>query len=495
MTKHIGRYRRAIAFTLLPMLAVLGGAAQAAEQDEPYAPEEPAAPPPPKAEPQSPPPVTAHEAPATSAPYIEHTGPETFPGRSRGLYGGSLWLEPTFHGLQWPRNTRTGLGVSGQLWLDSGYEMIKRDLPAAPNSTMYFQQGRGVLRVTPAYVNGNFFIQGQAELVGNLCQTGNVANQVCNAGTFSTDDLWVRFGQWDRWDVKVGRFQAWEIYHLGMGLDSYTFERMGAHMVGSDWPATTNPRFEVPGPYGVSYLRERPTDGLAVGYGAVHAYINESLRVELLGKLGTDKLAKGDPSEDVPATYRGGRLAAIFDIGWFKLKAGGEYQTRTPTTQVVDVQTAQKKDPVEELVQWGAGGSAQFVIDPIVEFGLSGAYGTQSYTDATGNAFDSADTLVKSYKTMSVGGFANLRVADDWLVGAGAHWTTLEDDYRATDSQANDYSAHLQCFVAVQYLLARQLYIKAVGAYANAKLQPSDINSPIWNNAMYSGRIRLMYLY
>lgn len=144
----------------------------------------------------------------------------------RGLYGGSLWLEPSFHGLQWPQNARTGVGISGTFWTDTGYEMIKRDFPSLPNSGMYFQQGRGQLRVTPAYVHGRFFIQGQVELVGNLCQTANVTNVVCNAGTFTTDDLWIRVGEWNRWDLKLGRFEAWEVYHLGMGMDPYTFERL-----------------------------------------------------------------------------------------------------------------------------------------------------------------------------------------------------------------------------------------------------------------------------
>jgi hypothetical protein len=495
MPKHVGRYQRVVTFALA--LPALGGAAQAAEdEDEPSAPAPAPAPPvtpfSPKAEPQPAPPVLGSEAPSSPAPYIEHMGPETFPGRLRGLYGGSLWLEPTFHGLQWPQNTRTGLGISGQFWVDSGYEAIKRDLALLPNSSIFFQQGRGVLRVTPAYVHGNLFVQGQAELVGNLCQTASILNTVCNTGTFTTDDLWIRVGQWNLWDVKVGRFEGWEIYHLGMGLDRYTLERMGARMFGADSPAS--PRLEAPAYYGVSYLQDRPTDGLAVGYAALHAYLLENLRVELLGKLGTDNYVSDNSTGDTPSSYLGGRFAAIFDMGWFKVKAGGEYQKRTPTTQLIDVQTAGKKDPVEKLIQKGAGASALFVFDPIIEFGLSAAIGKQSYTDASGNAFGSAETLARSYTTKSVGGFANVRWWG-WLVGAGANWTTQEDGYRADGSNANDYTTHLQGFLALQYLLARQLYIKAVLGYARARFQASDINVPVWNNDMYSGRLRLMYLY
>jgi hypothetical protein len=494
MTKHTARYRRVIAFVALPMLLALSGAAQAAqEEDGPSPPTPPQTPSPPEAELQ---PVSAaigREAPATPASVIEPMGPETFPGRLRGLYGGSLWLEPTFHGLQWPQNTRTGLGVSGQFWIDSGYEAIKRDLQQLPDSGMYLQQGRGVLRLTPAFVRGNFFVQGQAELVGNLCQTASVLNTVCNTGTFTTDDLWIRVGQWNLWDVKVGRFEGWEIYHLGMGLDPYTLERMGARMFGADSPAS--PRLDAPAFYGVNYLQQRPTDGLAVGYAAVHAYLIESLRIELLGKLGTDNYVKDNSTGDTPSTYLGGRLAAIFDMGWFKLKAGGEYQKRTPMMQVIDVQTMGKKDPVEEFSQKGAGASAQLIIDPIVEFGVNAAIGKQSYTDASGNFFGSAETLARSFTTKTVGVFANVRMADGLLAGVGAHWTTQEDGYRADGSNANDYTTHLQGFLALQYLLARQLYIKGVLGYARAKIQASDISVPIWNNDMYSGRIRLMYLY
>jgi hypothetical protein len=500
---NLGRHPWAAVLTVLSMLLASGAAAQAAEGEDEAA---PAAPPevtpPPKVEPQPAAPAITSEAPATPAleaapvsAYIEHLGPNTFPGKSRGIYGGSLWLEPTFHGLQWPQNARTGLGVSASFWVDSGYEKVGRDNVKVLDSTMRYQQGRAVLRVTPAYVRDNFFIQGQAELVGNLCQTASFVNTVCNEGTFSTDDLFIRFGQWNVWDLKFGRFQGWEIYHLGMGMDPYTFERTGAGMWGTGSLAT--PGLEAPAFYGVNYLQDRPTDGLAVGYLAGHAYFTDFLRVELLGKLGTDNYRKDNDNGtgDHPSTSYGGRLAAVFDVGWLKLKAGAEYQDRTSVFSATDA-TGNKKDPIEETVQKGAGGSVQFVVDPIVEFGVSAAYGKQSYTDTTGNTFGSSDTAAKSFATKSVGGFANLRVLDDLLVGVGAHWTAQQDEWRAENSKANDYTTHLQTFLAVQYLLAKQLYIKAVGAYSRARFQASNPDTPIWENTMFpSVRVRLMYLY
>ena len=479
--------------TALSMVLALGGAAQAApEEDEPNPAAQPETPLPPKAEPQPGPPVTASAAPATQTLNIESMGPETFPGRMRGLHGGSLWLEPSFHGLQWPQNARTGLGLSGTFWVDGGYETIKRSAATMPNSSLYVGQGRGLLRVTPAYVRDGFFIQGQAELVGNLCQTANMFNAVCSADALTTDDLWIRFGQWNLWDVKVGRFEGWEVFHLGMGLDPNTLERMGARMFGVD--STTG--LEAPSFYGVNYLHDRPTAGLAE-QAALHVYPLEYLRFELLGRLGSDNYQAEYLTENntktTAFTYYGGRPTAILDIGWLKFKIGAEYQKSTPPMQTVS--NGQKKDPVEELIQKGAGASLQFVIDPIVEFGLNAAIGKQSYTDKTAGNFPKPEDLGRSYTTKSLGGFANLRLADGLLAGVGANWTTQLDTYMALGSSADDYTTHLQGFFALQYLLAGQLYIKAVVAYARAKFQPSDIAVLVWNNDMYSGRIRLMYLY
>jgi hypothetical protein len=447
-------------------------------------------------EPPQPPPPGVEPIPAVqaSAPFVEHLGPNSFPGRLRGLYGGSLWLEPTFHGLQWPYMSHTGIGVSGNFWSDTGYETIKRDVPSVPNSSMYFQQGRGVLRVTPTYVSGRFFIQGQAELVGNTCQTADTGNNVCATGTFTTDDLWIRFGHWNVWDLKVGRFEGWEIYHLGMGMDPYTFERLGPGMFGLDNPAS--PKLDVPTLYGVNYLQGRPTEGLAVGDVAFHGYLTDFLRFELLTKLGTDNYQKNNATGATASTYYGERDTAILDFGWVKFKAGLEYQKRSAVVQDIGAspgETMHKKDPVEQTVRKGAGASLQFVIDPIVEFGINAAVGRQDDTNAM-----AAPIKENSYTTKSVGGFANVRlsfISDLLMAGGGLNWTTQTDDYLASGSGVNDYVSDLQLFGALQYLLAGQLFIKGEVGYARAFFQPSDGDVTTWYNTMLNARVRLMYLY
>jgi hypothetical protein len=414
--------------------------------------------------------------------YVEHLGPSSFPGKMRGIYGGSMWLEPSFHGLQWPYMAKSGIGVSGSIWVDSGYEQITRDISSLANTVMWLQQGRAVLRLTPTYVRGDFFIQGQVELVGNQCQQGGGTTSVCQtAGTFDTDDLWIRFGQWNKWDVKVGRFEGWEVYHTGMGLDINTMERLGAHNSGLAPPAEIG---SVPDFYGVSYLQYRPAEGLGVGYIAAHLYASPVLRFELLGELGTNDITSGQGY-----TYLGARPTIILDLGWLKAKVAGEYETRSGDTTMTEGDT--KKDSKLSRTRKGAGGSLMFVIDPTLEFGVSGAVASQHDVPFTDGRVNSINT----YTRYSIGGFANMRLSGLWILGAGGNFTTQMDSFYANGSKDPNYIGHLQVFGSIQYMLARQLIMKAVIAYARADFQTSDPNTDIWSNTMLSGRVRLMYLF
>jgi hypothetical protein len=184
-------------------------------------------------------------------------------------------------------------------------------------------------------------------------------------------------GHWNIWDLKVGRFEGWEVYHLGMGMDQYTLERMGAGMFGAIYngtDSTLNPnpnQLEAPSLYGVNYLHDRPTDGLAVGYIALHAYATQWLRFEGLVKLGNSNyrndsspttpdaapaLGAGTATGNEAGSYFGERLTAILDVGSsmfkFKLKIGGEYQKRTPVVQdpYTSPNNPTPKDPVANNV-------------------------------------------------------------------------------------------------------------------------------------------------
>jgi hypothetical protein len=410
----------------------------------------------------------------------------------RGLFGGSLWLEPSFHGLQWPYMTKTGIGISGSAWVDNGYEQITRESPNTPNTTRWLQQGRAVLRVTPTYASGQFFIQAQAELVANGCQSTGTANcDQAGKGTVDTDDLWLRVGHWNLWDLKVGRFEGWEIYHTGMGLDINTLERRGAQREG-----TSGNTLDTPDYYGVNFLHDRP-QGAGMGYAALHGYVANIFRIEVLGEIGTEA-ATGDGHNIL-----GVRPAGILDLGWVKLKGGYEYEKGTRGTQYMNSDPNYgplgKTSYKYKSTRKGYGGAVQFVFAPYAESGLNIATGSETYTGDTGAPDDfrsGTKTSLGGFANFSVGGLARFHPLYDLLVGGGVNWTTRYDNHRASGDTNADYSAHLQVFGALQYLVAKQLFIKAVIAYARADFQPSGATpDQTFSYVMWSGRVRLMYLY
>jgi hypothetical protein len=383
---------------------------------------------------------------------------EAYPNESiRGIEGGSLWM--TFHGLQWPVSPfhtdkpKTQLGLSGSGWVDTGYKTIDSGAPNSVDAKRWITQGRFVLRVTPTYTKGDWFVQGQAELVANKDQTINQPDVA------DTDDLWLRAGRWKQWDVQVGRYEAWELYHFGMGLDLNTVEREGANDGQTRGPSAI---------YGVTHSYYRPS---GVGNVAFHVYPLKVLRLELLGQLGNQSSLN---------TFAG-RPSAILDLGIIKVKGGVEYQKVT----------GQADDNKTDQIWKGGGGAVQVVIDPRVEFGVNGAYSIIDKIDSQGRV----DTE-GSISTYSVGGFANARVVGPLLVGVGANYTRVDDLHNEpAPSTLHGEFSHLQGFAALQVVVLDQLFIKAVAAYAKADFAPTFTMTEPYTNKALSGRLRLMYLF
>lgn len=372
----------------------------------------------------------------------------------RGIYGGSLWM--TFNGLQWPYYPKTGIGVSGYVWFDTGYEHIARGGGAStdPSITYFVQQGRMVLRVTPTWSNGRWFVQSQAELVGEHDQSTGPPVQP------GVDDLWVKTGLWNSFDFQLGRFMGWEIYHFGMGLDLYTLERQGATDV------SPNTQSLYPAIYGVTTEMYYPQ---SVGQAALHFYPTSWLRFEVQGRYG----------QEGSFNTVGTRPVGIVDFGFVKFKFGAEYQHQSPQNPGPNVN-----------VDWGAGAALQFVFDPYVEFGINGAYGNNYSTNATNGLENPQATTY----TTSYGGFLNVRLVQDLLFGVGLDYTYLQDKRFDPTLGRYEDSSQWQGFVALQYLLLKQLFIKGVGGYALAFFNP-NLGSPTWENHMISGRVRLEYLF
>lgn len=386
----------------------------------------------------------------------------------RGLKGGSLWL--TMHGLQWPYQPKIAgtsgiqLGLSGSAWVDTAYTSISSDNNNDPDRHRWTNQGRAVLRATPSYsTDDGWFVQGQMEYVAQGDQT------VAGGQMGAVDDLYVRAGKWGLFDVTVGRFQGWEVYHYGMGLDLNTFERRGAEpSQGANLP---------PGVYGADFFWDRPNGGS--GNIAAHIYITDYLRVEALGRLGT---AGG-------SNLFGVRPVGVLDLGYVKVKAGWEWGKQTPQPQ-----SESRKDKVE---QNGFGASAQFVLDPYVEGGLNFGRGFVDDTNDKGlyNARGSNTTT-------SIGGFLNGRPFGSLLVGLGANLTTREPMEtnptvgNPNYGKANQYSQML-AFAAVQYAFWDRLFLKFVASHAKYEIEDNVSPTPVgsFTYKSYGGRLRMMYLF
>ncbi len=280
------------------------------------------------------------------------------------------------------------------------------------------------------------------------------------------DDLYVRVGKWNAFDVTAGRFQGWEIHHYGMGLDLNTLERRGAE--GRNAPE------HPPQIYGVDFFWDRPNGG--AGDLAAHVYLTDYLRLEGLTQIGT---ASG-------ANLFAARGSAILDLGFFKAKVGSEYGKAVDR---VDGHKAQTK-------RNGLGAALQFVANPYLEGGIDAAIGFVDSINTQG-----LPDLAASTTTKSVGGFLNGRVVDSLLVGLGANYT-YRDDLQQNSTVGSpgygkgDVSTQFQGFFAVQYGFWDRVFIKFVGSRASFHFE-DNLQTPShrFTNGMWGGRMRLMYLF
>lgn len=378
----------------------------------------------------------------------------------RGIDGGSL--AATMHGMQWPYLPTEGdhsalrVGVSGYMWNDLSYARIESGLEESyPNQKRLATQTRGVLRLSPTFSTpSGWFTQGQYEAVGHgdlLIQNSNLA---------STDDLYVRFGKWKLFDITAGRFQGWEIAnHYGMGLDINTHERVGAAIeTQPNKPASS---------YGLTYFWDRK-DG-RLGHYAAHIYPTNYLRFEMLAELGTG-------TEGI-LRQTNFRPTGIFDIGFLKVKGGFEYGTAVP----------QGDGEQRRIYRNGFGGAVQFVFTPWLEGGVHFARGYEDLITIQG-----VKDVLGSNTVTGYGGFLNGRPIDSLVIGIGyldSHWENLSRNATPGDHYGDhDTNDQVQQFVAVQYDLYDQLYLKLVGSHA--KFDFYESSSTPFTNEMWGLRFR-----
>jgi hypothetical protein len=413
----------------------------------------------PGAQKQGPPAAPVEPAPAVPA-VVQELPASAYPEPTRGLYGGSLWLD--MQGLQWPYTPQTGIGLSGYAWLDTMYKRTRiGDTSQLPSATTLFQQGRFLFRVTPTYTNGNWFVQAQAEIVANKDQ---YVADATSSNLIDADDVWVRTGQWQSWDVTVGRFQAFDVYPLGMGLDLNTDERIGAYDSSGLLPVAL---------YAADFMLYRPA---GPGDIALHLYPVGPLRLELLTQWGNTG----------PLNAIGGRPAAILDFGWLKLRGAFEYQ--------YEFSNQSSTGSHHTVRNHGGGGSAQIVLAPVVELGVNVGYAIVDEEDTTHGPY--MEDPNSSGNKLSYGGFLNVAPVPalrDLLIGIGGNYTTFHNLYTPTGETTYQHERNLQTYLAVQYLVYKQLFVKLVGGYAKSHFE--NINTGNYDDDMFSVRLRAMYLF
>jgi hypothetical protein len=408
-------------------------------------------------------PVTIEVLPGSAFPSVQ----------TRGIKYGSLWR--TFHGQQWPYMPMVGgepgirIGFSGGIWNDLSNLYSNADPSLASENVndqnRWTTQTRGVLRLTPTYNAGDdWFVQGNVELVA----AGDMRPDPVTQVLATTDDVFVRFGKWNVFDVTVGRFQAWEIAnHYGMGLDQNTLERTGARINNLKVPPTDG--------YGLSYFWDR--QNFLLGTYAVHIYPTKYLRGELLGHIGSGNSTSTPYQVDV-------RPAAIFDVGWVKLKAGWEYGNAIPQDSKQRVRDSKN----------GFGFAAQFVLDPYVEFGGSFARGFQDVLDQ----YSQAD-LNGSNTVQTVGGFLNGSPGYEPLVlGVGGFWNSFEN-FRTDTNPASerlgevDTNKQRLLFAAVQYTIWERVFLKFIASHASNTV--SHFDAGVYTNESMGARLRAEFLF
>ena len=134
------------------------------------------------------------------------------------------------HARAWPAASASSIGLSG---LGLGRHRLPEVRALGPTPQRSTQTGSPTGSSRPACCPGSRPPTRSTRTGSSRARSSSSAPRIrriarADVGGADTDDLWLRIGQWNKWDLQFGRFEGWEVFHLGMGLDQNTFERQGA---------------------------------------------------------------------------------------------------------------------------------------------------------------------------------------------------------------------------------------------------------------------------
>jgi hypothetical protein len=320
--------------------------------------------------------------------------------------------------LEW-----AGGRMHGQIEMDLGYARYKYpEQPDRPKETLNDLRGRFVLGPSfhHQFADSSYFLNVVAQFVAWVQEQNNEYQ-------INADDVYVQLGNGKKWDLQVGRFMTWRVYHKGLGFDLYTLEDNGAS---KSFPISNND-FAVH-TYEADYifLRNSPyVGGEVAGRAALHYYPADILGFELAAAYG---LADNRGSDTL-----GGRLAMDLQWTFLQLTAAGEYRQQVQTGPPNAIQNA--GTPTERAVEcadcgsssnYGFGSGLRLAFSPVY-VGGNFAIGWDEKNQLVGNAEGKPEPdLSATDRRMSFGGFFELDVGS-WLLsralilGVGANRTEL----------------------------------------------------------------------
>lgn len=370
------------------------------------------------------------------------------------------------NGFTRPESTST-LAWHGGLETDATYAGYTEQGNVNPKQGFYDMRGRFVVGPTVEHRFGaddKWFVAARGELVAWLRERGSYQ--------INADDVYGQVGKKGLWDLKLGRFQAWRVYHKGAGFDLYTIEDQGACASLAGGSCSLESGTFGPHTYEVNanYYRE------PAGKAAVHIYPAPWAGVELLGLMG---------NADGP-NQLGGRAAALVHFPYVRASLGAEYRATRPPKE--NPPACPKCGNVSDTV--GFGGGVEVTIKPVA-LGVNVAQGKYTSYNTTSGVLDNDASNTRT----SLGGYAEFDVGSlvidrNLVLGFGLNRTEVVD-------KVNNFEQHYQgAAYAVFPLGFNDASIKVVVSQATEDIQKANGDgtaTQLPTTKMQAARFRFSY--
>lgn len=368
---------------------------------------------------------------------------------------------PVFDGLY---DGDMRLGWDGSAEIDVGYARYEYELAGYKPERFYDFRGRFVVGpVLEHDFDEHHFFRATGQVVAWVREEAQLYQ-------VNADDVYVQAGRRKSWDLKLGRFESWSVYHKGLGFDIYTLDDTGA---------LREPNFDTK-LFGVDmyevnavYWREM------AGKAALHVYPVDVLGFELVGLYGSERTT----------IHLGARAAADLNLKFLRLTAAAEYRTREPSEEVRTLVNGVEVpcDKCSDRALFGFGGGAIAKLGPL-ELGVNGARSSLTSYQTNG-----ADDLAGSNEVTTLGGYLQVDAGTPLfdralLLGGGVNRTELLIDN-------GDFEQHYQSAAFIAFPLGfNDAMIKLVLSKADLLFEDADPATGVVtarNSDMLAGRVRV----